>query len=236
MDDIFSKEEKIITVAEELLASNAIVSETDAELYGKLLDEYRKLLKQMRSMVKLSDIMQRKLNSMTGELEKLSNIDELTGLYNRRFFNDTYQKEWNNAVRMQSPVGILMADIDYFKKYNDKYGHLQGDKCLQRIASSIKEAVKRPRDLVARFGGEEFIVLLPDTDLRGCVFVAGRILTIVEALDFPGAPEASGAKVSVSVGIASAVPENEMKLEALVLAADKALYRAKEDGRNCFRA
>lgn len=235
MEDIFSKEKEIITEAEKLLKSDVMPETACADYYGALLDEYRKLLKQMRTMVKMSDIMQKKLNSLTGEMERLSIIDELTNLYNRRFFNETYQKQWDNAARLQTHLGVLMVDIDYFKKYNDAYGHLQGDICLQKIAATIQKSVERPIDFVFRYGGEEFIVLLPDTNLNGCACVAERIRANVESLDFSLTVETSARKVTVSVGIASRVPDTKMNPEALVRLADEALYQAKEDGRNCFR-
>ena len=234
MDDIFEKEERIITEAEKVLVSKGFTSTTE-ELYRKLLDEYKKLLKQVRSVVKMSDMMQGKLNSMASELEKLSNIDELTNLYNRRFFNDEYQKEWNNALRSQSSLGMLIIDIDYFKKYNDTYGHLQGDRCLQEIANTIKRVVKRPRDFVARFGGEEFVVLLPDTDSNGCVWIAEKVLASIRALNISNSLEISSDKVSVSIGLGVVIPNVDMELETLLQIADKALYCAKKDGRDCFR-
>ncbi|MEL7657817.1 MAG: GGDEF domain-containing protein, partial [Bacillota bacterium] len=120
--------------------------------------------------------MQSKLNSMSGELEKLSQIDGLTGLYNRRYFNEIYQKEWQNAIAAGTALGAMMIDIDYFKVYNDTFGHLAGDVCLQKIAASIETAVKEFNAYVGRFGGEEFIVLLPDSDIEKCTGIAEKIM------------------------------------------------------------
>lgn len=235
MDDIFAKEESIVKNSEQLLVSKVFSSPEDEENYEKLLDEYRKMLKQVRSLVKMADMMQWKLNSMSSQLERLSNIDELTGLFNRRFFNETYEKEWRNATRLQSPLGILMADIDFFKSYNDTFGHLQGDWCLKKIAQTIKESVKRPRDFVSRFGGEEFIVLLPDTDLEGCAVAAERILGNIASLDISRSLDDSEGKVSISIGISAMIPNGTMGVSTLLHQVDEALYRAKRAGRNCYK-
>ena len=236
MDDIFAKEEKIIIEAEKLMESKSFTSVTDEALYGNLLDEYRKMLKQVRSLIKLGDMMQGQLNALTSKLDELSKIDELTGLSNRRSLNETYQKEWLSAVRSQTSLGILMIDIDYFKTYNDTFGHLQGDWCLQKIAHTIQESIKRPRDFVARFGGEEFIVLLPNTSLDGCSFAAERILSNIESLNIPNSFGDSPEKVSVSIGIGAMMPTKDMEPEILLHVVDEALYRAKNDGRNCCRS
>jgi diguanylate cyclase (GGDEF)-like protein len=234
MDDIFAKEEEIIKEAESFLAAGTTDSASVSAHYAKLLDEYKKLLKQTRSMVRMSDKVQGRLCSRSNDLEVLSNIDELTGLYNRRFFNELFQREWVSAIQMQLPLGMLMIDIDCFKQYNDTYGHMQGDICLREIAGAIKEAAHYACDYVARFGGEEFVVLLPDTSFEGCARVAQRILESVKALNVAACDILKG-KVSVSVGSGSVIPTAEMQPDKLLNMADKALYRAKADGRNCYR-
>lgn len=234
MEDLFAHEEEVIKEAKRVLAAAEFDSPADAARYERLLDEYRKLLKQIRTMVKMSDKVQWKLSSLSNDLEVLSNADELTGLYNRRFFNEVYQKEWDNALGLQIPLGMLMIDIDYFKKYNDTYGHLQGDLCLKEIAAAIRKAAKRSHDFVARFGGEEFVVLLPETTSGGCVSVAGEILANVASLNAPSDGRLSG-KCSVSIGVSSLIPNKAVEPEALLKAADEALYRAKDSGRNCCR-
>jgi len=236
LEDIFAKEEKIIIQAEKLMESKAFTTAADEALYGRLLDEYRKMLKQVRSLVKMADMMQGQLSALSSKLEGLSNIDELTGLSNRRFLNETYQKEWCSAVRSQTTLGFLMIDIDYFKMYNDTFGHIQGDWCLQEIAHTIKQSVKRPRDFVARFGGEEFVVLLPDTALSGCSCAAERILSDVRSLSIPASLVNSNGKVTVSIGMGALIPNKNMESDILLHMADQALYRAKNDGRNCCRS
>ena len=233
--DIFDSENKVILEAETLIQTKEFASAEDEGHYQKLLDEYKRLLRQMRTMVRMSDIMQSKLNTMSGELEKLSQIDGLTGLYNRRFFNEIYQKEWRNAIAEGKALGALMIDIDYFKVYNDTFGHLAGDFCLQKIANSIEATVKDSDVFVARFGGEEFILLLADADLEKCTRIAQQIMDDLSKLNIPGAIKTSDGKVTVSIGIGLMKPTIEAKLETLVNIADQALYRAKKDGRNCWR-
>jgi diguanylate cyclase (GGDEF) domain len=236
INDIFAKEEKVITQAEQILKSEAFTATECAGYYGELLDEYRKLLKQMRSVVKMSDITQGKLNSLSMELERLSNIDELTDLYNRRCFNEKIAKEWFYASVSQSSLGLLMIDIDYFKQYNDNYGHLQGDKCLKEIADTIRQTVNRPKDFVARYGGEEFIVLLPGADLAGCAYIADRILENVTKIEFTDVNNNSYGKVTVSIGGNSMVPCENIEIGILISGADRALYKAKKEGRHCYRS
>lgn len=235
MEDIFEKEGKVIAEAELLIHSGVFRSAEDEEHYGMLLLEYKKMLRQMKMMVRMSDIMQSKLNSLTGDLEKLSRIDGLTGLYNRRFFNETYLKEWNKAAESRTPLGLLMIDIDYFKRYNDTYGHLEGDQCLQKIADAIGKAVSGQDFFTARFGGEEFIVLLLNQSFEDCVGYAEKILDKVDELKIPNGLE-QGGYVTISIGIGYLIPEAEQKSEVLINQADQALYRAKKDGRHCCRS
>lgn len=235
MEDIFELEKEVIAEAENLLQENKFTSDEDEERYRQLLNEYRRLLKQMRTMVRMADIMQSKLNSMSGELEKLSQIDGLTGLYNRRYFNEVYQREWKNAAAAGTVLGSMMIDIDYFKVYNDTFGHLAGDDCLQKIAGAIKQAVKDTNISVGRFGGEEFILLIPEADPEQCQVVAQKILEDIMQLDIPSAIRNVEGKVTVSIGIGIVAPKADAKPESLVNAADQALYRAKKEGRNCWR-
>jgi len=235
MEDIFESEKSVILEADKLLQTNSFDSSRDEEHYKDLLGEYKKMLRQMRTMVKMSDIMQSKLNMMSGELEKLSQIDGLTGLFNRRYFNEIYQREWKAAVARGTSLGILMIDIDYFKVYNDTFGHLAGDVCLRKIAGAIEESLKDSGAYVGRFGGEEFIVLVPDAEQEKCAAAAAKIMEQVSQLAIPGAVKTTDGYVTVSIGIGVTFPKEEMKLECLVNAADQALYRAKKEGRNCWR-
>jgi diguanylate cyclase (GGDEF)-like protein len=183
----------------------------------------------------MSDIMQSKLNTMSGELEKLSQIDGLTGLYNRRYFNEIYQREWKNAIAAGTLLGSMMIDIDYFKVYNDTFGHLAGDVCLQKIAEAIEQTVKDENIHVGRFGGEEFILLLPGADTETCSGIAQRIMEGIAGLNIPGAVKTLDGNVTVSIGIGVVSPTEDARPESLVNEADQALYHAKKDGRNCWR-
>jgi diguanylate cyclase (GGDEF)-like protein len=160
-------------------------------------------------------------------LEQLATRDGLTGLANRRCFDQTLQAEWQRALRQQQPLSLLMVDVDNFKQYNDAYGHLGGDECLQRIAGAVASEM-RANDLVARYGGEEFAVILPNQALKGAAIVAERIRCRVEQLRLPNLSN----HVTVSIGAATALPSTLNDSSQLIATADTALYRAKHMGRN----
>jgi diguanylate cyclase (GGDEF)-like protein len=163
-------------------------------------------------------------------LEKLASRDGLTGLANRRCFDDTLAAEWERALRLCQPVSLLMVDVDNFKAYNDANGHLGGDECLKRIATAVASEM-RANDLVARYGGEEFAVILPNQSLKGAAIVAERIRRRVEQLQLPNGPGPLR-RVTVSIGAATAIVGPESSANELVATADAALYRAKHLGRN----
>ncbi len=163
-------------------------------------------------------------------LEQLATRDGLTGLANRRCFDDTLNAEWQRALRNQQPLSLLMVDVDNFKQYNDAYGHLGGDECLQRIASAVASEM-RANDLVARYGGEEFAVILPNQSLKGAAIVAERIRCRVEQLRLPNLGSQQHV-VTVSIGAATALASPATDPSQLVATADSALYRAKHMGRN----
>ena len=166
-------------------------------------------------------------------LTLLASIDPLTHLPNRRLFEKTLESEWKRAQREASPLSILLTDIDFFKRYNDNYGHGAGDICLQRVANSLQSAQSRPADLVARYGGEEFIVILPNTDEQGARVAAERLRERVEALQLAHGFSDVTTVVTVSVGCASLLPSHDdHDPGVLVHAADVQLYKAKELGRN----
>jgi len=169
-------------------------------------------------------------------LEQLATRDGLTGLANRRCFDDTLLAEWTRAMRARQPLSLLMVDVDHFKAYNDANGHLGGDECLKRIADSVQSEM-RANDLVARYGGEEFAVILPNQSLKGAAIVAERIRHRVERLQVPGMAardqEATPMRqVTVSIGAATALASSDHSASELVAIADAALYRAKHLGRN----
>lgn len=173
-----------------------------------------------------------KLNSANIELKQLALRDPLTKVYNRRFFDEKMSQEWSRLRRIPSPLSIIMCDVDCFKSYNDTYGHQAGDKCLQMIADAISSTAKRPADCVARYGGEEFVIILPYTPARGALKVAEAIRNKISELNIPHSSSSVSSIVTVSMGIAGSIPNNEDNPVLLVEAADHAVYLAKAQGRN----
>jgi diguanylate cyclase (GGDEF)-like protein len=166
------------------------------------------------------------------KLEKLATVDALTGVANRRHFDEQLNSIWLNAQRYQQPLSLLMIDVDYFKLYNDIYGHQAGDSCLIKVANCIDSALKRSLDNVFRYGGEEFVVLLPDTNQTGAYYMAERIREAVIGMALAHEKSRVSEFVTVSIGIATLRPTPQLKSEKLVSVADKALYTAKAEGRN----
>ncbi len=183
----------------------------------------------VRAMGRIS-AMRAALLKANEDLERMAFVDILTDLTNRRGFMNLYAKEWARSNRDCSPLSVLLVDIDYFKGYNDNYGHLEGDDCLRRVARQLAKGVLRPADTVARYGGEEFVVLLPDTDLSGAVEVAERLRESVLAAEVRHEFSPAAPCVSVSIGVAQKRPE--MSPDMLLSGADACLYQAKEKGRN----
>ena len=165
-------------------------------------------------------------------MERLSTTDPLTQLKNRMFFDAEYTTDWKRCSRMNSPLSILMIDLDKFKDLNDKYGHVFGDECLKKVASVLRNEVARPTDCVARYGGEEFIALLPNTNEHGILKIAERMLYSIANLEL----ESNGHKVNItcSIGGASTIPDFREDKSSLIKQADTALYYAKSNGRNCY--
>jgi len=164
-------------------------------------------------------------------IESLSRIDQLTSIPNRRGFDNRMDMEWIRAIRENTFISLLMVDIDKFKIYNDTYGHLQGDRVLQAIAKTITQSLNRPGDYTVRWGGEEFVVLLPNTDLNGALTIAERIRLNISKTVIP-CIDGSETKVTVSIGVNTQTPQRDSSQDVFISEADKALYKAKESGRN----
>lgn len=173
-----------------------------------------------------------RLSAVNQELRRLSSQDGLTGLANRRLFDSTLEREWRRARRTGEPVALMMIDIDHFKKYNDHYGHLAGDDCLRRVAGVISASLQRAGDLAARYGGEEFVGLMPGTDLEGARELAHEVRTRLARAALAHEANPVGPVLTVSIGVAAAVPGPEHRPTDLVEAADHALYQAKDQGRD----
>ncbi|MDO8933260.1 MAG: sensor domain-containing diguanylate cyclase [Rhodocyclaceae bacterium] len=164
-------------------------------------------------------------------LEHLAARDGLTGVANRRVFDEKLTHEWLRGRRDETPISLLMMDVDHFKRFNDTYGHQKGDDCLRRVAECAAGVVFRPGDLVARYGGEEFAIILPATDIDGALIVADRVRDAVVRLGIPHAGSELG-NVTLSIGVSSTVPRKGVECDAVIMAADVALYRAKHNGRD----
>lgn len=183
------------------------------------------------------DITERKIAEVALEkankaLDKLAHIDGLTQIANRRKFDQTIESEWQRMAREKKPLGLILSDIDYFKQYNDIYGHQRGDDCLREIAHLLKNSVHRPADIVARYGGEEFAILLPDTELDGCKKIAKKMRQDIENMRIQHKGSTQFQLVTMSFGITSAYPNEQNNLDQLISNADSALYIAKNNGRN----
>lgn len=192
-----------------------------------------------RELAQYSGLLEKKVEERTAELTDannrltlLANSDGLTGLSNRRFFDEYMDREWRICRRQKTHIGIIMIDVDCFKAFNDLYGHLAGDECLKGVAQAIAGNLRRTSDLAARYGGEEFAAVVPHTDLNGAVSLAERIVEAVRKLEIPHENGVSCKLVTVSCGVSSMIPEGDFCHEGLIKKADEALYMAKENGRN----
>lgn len=168
-------------------------------------------------------------------LKRQSTLDGLTGLPNRRAFDELLNQEWRRGARLKSLLSLIMLDVDHFKQFNDNYGHLAGDDCLRAVSKGLA-SVGRSMDFVGRYGGEEFGYILPHTDHEGAIRVAERLREAVARLGITHEHSTAAPQVTVSMGVATVLPDTEHVPEDLIDAADRMLYRAKEDGRNCAKS
>ena len=174
-----------------------------------------------------------KLMQLQRELEDFSYRDGLTGVANRRQFDSILDLEWANAKRTQEPLSLIMFDIDYFKQYNDYYGHIQGDDCLKRVGQTLTTAAKRPRDFLARFGGEEFVFILPDTDATAAYKIAESARASLIAENIPHQKSQVRPHLTVSAGVGTITPSQQDVPMKFIEDVDKKLYRAKQQGWDC---
>ncbi|MEO0293075.1 MAG: diguanylate cyclase [candidate division WOR-3 bacterium] len=197
----------------------------------KLKEEIEKRKKREQELLEIT----KKLDEANKKLKQMSYLDGLTSIPNRRYFEEFFRREWRHAIRAKTPISLIMFDIDYFKAYNDTYGHLNGDECLKKLAFHMSSLLKRPRDFLCRYGGEEFIAVLPETDERGAFEVASRFLRETEKLKIAHKASKINKNVTISIGIATTIPTRKGKPNRFVEEVDKALYQAKRSGRNCIK-
>ncbi|HEX2910696.1 MAG TPA: diguanylate cyclase [Chloroflexia bacterium] len=189
-----------------------------------------KLQRELQAEIRERQLAETALRKANQELQRLAVLDELTRLANRRRFDQYLQAQWEHTHPL--PVSLILCDIDYFKRYNDGYGHQAGDQCLYQVAQGISRVVGREKDLVARYGGEEFGVILPETGIAGAVEVARSILAEIHKLKLPHAYSEVSKHITLSIGVSSLVPSASATPGDLIEAADRLLYQAKHDGRN----
>ncbi|WP_162176213.1 diguanylate cyclase [Candidatus Magnetobacterium casense] len=229
---LFEEEEAMVSEADDILNSAQWQGNALLPHFDKLSGAYKKLLRQTKRIVRMADNLQRDLNVVTDKLSILCTVDQLTDVANRRCLEDTYNTEWKRSLRNGTPLALIMMDIDFFKQYNDSYGHTKGDVCLTRVAQTIKQTLKRPQDLPARYGGEEFAVILPETDEAGALNVAEGIRAAIEAQCIPHRMSKVSNYVTVSVGVCVMVANLIDNKDVHLFRADQALYKAKQGGRN----
>lgn len=197
-------------------------------------DLLTQLTNQIAIAIQQSEFYQQ-LQQSNQELQYLASHDPLTQLANRRHFDTYLAHEWHRLARSGAPLAILVCDVDYFKAYNDTYGHIAGDECLVAVAQAIRQAIKRPSDLVARYGGEEFAIILPDTPTAGAIYIAQTIQQAIQDLQIPHSASPIAPYLTLSLGISVEHPQSSMPPQWLLSRADRALYTAKAEGRNQYR-
>lgn len=222
-------------VSAEVLIRSIRYAVERAQLLSKLRENEERLQQfnqELKDRVEARTAELKDKNEQLKNLLKRSITDHLTGIANRYSVADVLEREWKNALRNTMPISIIMMDIDFFKPYNDTYGHPQGDECLKQVAHSVQQTLKRPKDLVARYGGEEFVVILPDTDRAGATVVAEQIQRDIWTLNIVHPASPIRDRITLSFGVATMIPKAKIQSKTLIAMADKALYLAKQHGRD----
>ncbi|MCL2042885.1 MAG: GGDEF domain-containing protein [Treponema sp.] len=232
--DLFAEEQQIYDDAKNhtMDVHNGAVFEF--EKYITLANDYGKLLKQLRRATRLADRTTLDLFETNQDLASKVHYDTLTGIYNRRYLDDSLGRIVKSLSRSNGMLSIMMVDIDFFKKYNDTYGHSAGDICLREVAEILSRSITREVDFVARYGGEEFIIVLPHTDEHGSHIMASRLLKNIIERGIPHEQNEVAGCITVSIGVTTVKVRYNHKVEHYVNHADKALYMSKQNGRNRY--
>jgi len=234
--DLFEDEQKIFDDAAkriEEIRKDGSFCIVEIEEFESLLSEYGKLLKQLRKSVHFADRTSNGLFRINLNLENKVHFDALTGIYNRRFMEDNFRRVIKFMSRNNGALSVMMLDIDFFKKYNDTYGHKMGDECLRAVAKALSETA-RVDDYVIRYGGEEFAVILPNTDEAGAGIIAARLLNSVSSIGIPHINSEIADYVTISIGATTIKVKNNHQFMDYIECADKALYVSKNTGRNKY--
>ena len=226
--DIFINEQEILDNAQKAIADDTVITK---ESYAELTKQYERLLRQLRRSTSLADKTTNELYKSNLSLEEKVHHDGLTEIYNRRYLDDSLPRIIKALSRASGELSVLMIDIDFFKNYNDTYGHAQGDTCLKKVAAQLQTSLARASDVVARYGGEEFIIILPNTNEKGARRVAERILNNIASINIPHETSDAAPYVTVSVGGTTAQVMYTQTPEDYIKRADQALYISKNNGR-----
>jgi len=238
MEDMYQREQKILDDALAHIEEARSGAPVCADLFEKVVNEYKLLLRQQRKLIKITD--KASTNMITGQKEQIIELtsivhyDVLTGIYNRRFLEENLKSIIKLISRSGGVLSVLMMDIDYFKKYNDNYGHSRGDICLKDVAETIALTLSRTEDFVARYGGEEFAVILPNADAKGAKMIAEKIIESILIRNIPHEKSEVADCVTVSIGITTGSVEHGQTFEDYIKRADEALYMSKNNGRNQY--
>jgi len=232
--DILADEQRVYEKAVANVEAVRNGAEFDFEEYAGLTDEYGNLLDEHRRSIVISDATTIELHKTNIDLTDKVYLDPLTGIYNRRFLEENLKSITHSLKRSIDVLSVMMIDIDYFKKYNDTYGHGEGDACLIEVAEAISKTLHRPEDFAARYGGEEFTVILPHTDENGARFVAEKLLENVRALNIPHEKNEAADHVTISIGLTTGNASYPQDGDDFIKQADKALYMSKQNGRNRY--
>ncbi|MGB3240587.1 MAG: diguanylate cyclase [Geitlerinemataceae cyanobacterium] len=229
-----SREQLILELVKlQQTVENLLLEKNDLEIMLETTAEHADCIEtQLRSSYREIGRLCRELAVANQESKRLAHCDALTGLANRRRFDQYLEQSWQRLIHTQQPLSLILCDVDFFKLYNDAYGHPAGDECLRKIARAMSQAVKRSGDMVARYGGEEMVVVLPNTDIMGARSIAQTICECVRSLKIPHEGSKVSEYVTISLGVARHVPKASSSSDALVADADAALYEAKRTGRD----